>query len=420
MRQKTRKAGKNYQYVIYSLCFVMILICLGFGSTGKSIFLAPVTTALNIPRSVFSVTDTFRFLSAALVNAFFGSLVSKFGTKRLIFAGISCLIVSMVLHAVAENFLVFYIAGVFSGIGFSFTTTTMVGSIITRWCKKGTGTVMGIILAANGIGSALLSQFITPVIYKSTFGYKNGFFIIAACIVAVLLLFILFYREKEETAPQNKKQAKGINFEGIHIKEAIKKPYFYILAVYVFFMGVVLQGLVGTFAANLSDSSIKPGLIATVLSIYSICLSLSKILSGTMYDKLGLRFTATICNVSIIITIILMLLTGDTSVGRVLAVISAFTFALGLPLETIMLPFFAEDFFGLKSYNDILGLFCSISYVGMAAGIPLMNLFYDFLGSYDTALIISAGIMLFCCILFLIASWQSDKFKKSLRNEENL
>ena len=136
LKKKSLKNNGGYRYVIYSLCFIMILVCLGFASTGKSVFLAPVTKALNIPRSVFSISDTFRFLSAAIVNAFFGTLVSRFGTKKLIIAGISCLIFSMVLHAVATDFYLFYIAGIFLGIGFSWTSTTMVGSIVMRWCKR--------------------------------------------------------------------------------------------------------------------------------------------------------------------------------------------------------------------------------------------------------------------------------------------
>ena len=172
------------------------------------------------------------------------------------------------------------------------------------------------------------------------------------------------------------------------------------MADYIFFMGLVLQGLVGSFAANLSDSGISPALVATVLSVYSICLSVSKVLSGTMYDKLGIRFTATLCNLCVIITVILMFFTGNTPLGRIFAVVSAVTFALGLPLETIMLPFFAGDLFGLKSYNDILGVFCSVSYVGMAAGVPFMNIFYEIYGIYNLGLIISAAEMGLCCIVF--------------------
>ena len=76
---------------------------------------------------------------------------------------------------------------------------------------------MGVILAANGVGSALVSQIITPIIYKSTFAYRKGYLIIAGSIAVVLLLFIFLYKEGAKTTPQSKKETKSEVWEGINI-----------------------------------------------------------------------------------------------------------------------------------------------------------------------------------------------------------
>lgn len=416
MRKTNSQKGFDYKWVIFSLCFLMILVCLGFGSTSKSIFLAPVTEALDIPRSAFSVSDTCRFIASAIVNAFFGSLVSRFGTKKLIISGITALIISMLLSAIADKVVLFYIAGAVLGIGLSWTSTTMVGSIIMRWCKNNVGTVMGFILAANGVGSAVATQILTPIIYENgnKFGYRKAYLVIAAVLFVILLLFIFLYREAGRNVRyQNKKQpSKQDDWEGIHIKQALKLPFFYITAVYIFFSGMVLQGMVNSFAANLKDSGLNPALIATVMSIYSLALTVSKILNGSLYDKVGLNLTASLCNVCTVLTLVLMLFTSSSSSGCIIAVISALTIALALPLETIMLPIFAKDMFGIKSYNDILGIFVSVSYAGMALGAPIMNVSYDISGSYKAGVIISLIVSLVCCIVFRFAVNKSNKYKK--------
>ena len=48
---------KKYGYlpIIIMLCFLMIFVGLGFCSTNRSIYLAPITEALDIKRSMFSM-----------------------------------------------------------------------------------------------------------------------------------------------------------------------------------------------------------------------------------------------------------------------------------------------------------------------------------------------------------------------------
>ena len=114
----------DYKWVVVAVCFAMVMITLGFCSSTKSLYLDVVTEKLNIDRSAFSFNDTFRFVANAIVNLFFGALVHKFGTKKLMLAGILCLTGSMALYATAQNLWTFYLGGALLGIGFSWTGTT--------------------------------------------------------------------------------------------------------------------------------------------------------------------------------------------------------------------------------------------------------------------------------------------------------
>ena len=86
-----------------ALCFLMVLISLGFANSTKSLFPDEIAKALGTERSLVSVGESLRYISTAIVNIFFGAMIVKFGPKKLILAGFACLISAMILYSVAEN-----------------------------------------------------------------------------------------------------------------------------------------------------------------------------------------------------------------------------------------------------------------------------------------------------------------------------
>ncbi len=412
---KTKLSERSgYAYVIYALCFMMIFFGLGFFSSGRSIYLTPITDALGISRAAFSASDSIRFVTYAVVNFFFGFMVNRFGTKKLICFGFLSLIISVLLYATSNGVGGFYLAGFFMGVGYSYVTTTMVGCVIAKWCKKNIGTVMGIVLAANGIGAAVSTRLFTPIINEegNPFGYRTAYFITASILAVVLLLIIVLYREKPDAPVSKKKPPKNVNWQGISLKEALRKPYFYMVMLSVLLIGMVLQGITSVYASHLGDVGFDKDFIATVVGIHSLCLAGSKMISGLIYDKFGIRVNVLVCGTASLVALLSFSNLSVSSTGFVLAITAAVTFALALPLETVMLPLFAGNFFGYKDYNHILGIVGSVSAVGFATGVPVMNMVYDLFGSYYYGMITAVFLMLAVMVIMQFAINSSNKLKK--------
>ena len=142
---KTKKF--DHKWVIAAISFLAVFTALGFCSSSKSLYIKAITDTLGISRSAFSINDSCRFITTSIVNLFFGALFARFGAKKLMCAGFVSLIMSMFLYSVGTNVFVFYLGGIFLGIGMSWTTTTMVGAVIGQWFKENRGTVMGAVLA---------------------------------------------------------------------------------------------------------------------------------------------------------------------------------------------------------------------------------------------------------------------------------
>ncbi len=411
-----KKKKFDYKWVIVALSFMMVMTALGFCSSPKSLFIAPVTKALGIDRGLFSINDSMRFISTAVVNIFFGTLINKFGSKKLIFAGFISLILSQLIYSFATNVFLFYIGGMLLGIGLSWTTTTMVGSIINRWCRENKGTIMGAVLAANGVGGAIAIQVISPIIETGSFGYRNAYRLVAFVLALVCVIIMIFFKNSPEnqSTPEAvvKKKSRSHEWSGIAYSDAVKMPYFYCSLICIFLTGLILQSANGVAAAHMKDAGLDPAYVSMVLSFNSLVLAGFKFLVGFLYDKLGLRTTVNICSVTAVVVMILLVLITDSFVGRVFAVIYAVFSALALPLETIMLPIYAGDLFGQKSFNKILGIFVSVNTVGYAVGAAMINFVYDKYGTYNPGFIFSAVLMVGVIIALQFIISKAHRYQK--------
>ena len=422
---KTKTTRYDYKWVIIALCFLMVFTCLGFCSSNKSIYIGAITDSLDMKRSAFALSDSSRFIATAVINLFFGSLVARFGTKKLICAGFLCLIFSMLINSFATSVPLFCIGGIFLGIGLSWTTTTMVGAVVTKWSKENKGTIMGAILAANGLGGALAAQIVTPIIYEvgNPFGYRNAYRLVALILAVVGALIMVLYKEKPKNHDDSKaevshKKSRGQSWVGVEYSKAIKKRFFYTALICIFFTGCILQSVNGIAGAHLKDSGLDVGYIATVLSVNSVALTVFKFLTGFVYDKFGIRITTLMCFIAAIITMVSLTLIAPTTEGCFFAMVYAIFSSLSLPLETIMLPIYAGELFGEKSFNKIMGIFVSVNTAGYAVGGVLMNGVYDIFGSYIPGLLVSTVLISCVCIILQFVLTTAHKYRKEIEAQE--
>lgn len=421
METKDRKTKFDYKWIIIALCFLMVFTCLGFCSSNRSLYIGAITDALSIKRAAFATSDSVRFIATAVINLFFGSLVQRFGTKKLICAGFICLILSAVVCAYATTVIGFCVGGVLLGLGLSWTTTTMVGCVVTKWSKENKGTIMGAILAANGLGGALAAQIVTPIIFDESnpFGYRNAYLLVALILACVGVLIVSLFRENPKNHDGSKteipkKKARGQSWVGIEFSQAVKKRFFYGALICIFGTGFIVHGVTGVSGAHMKDVGLDAGYIATMMSLHSIALTVFKFATGVIYDKFGLRVTVLTCCTAAIVTMLSLALTMPTLPGKIFAAVYSVIGSLALPLETIMLPIYAGDLFGEKSFNKIMGIFVSVNTAGYALSSIFINAIYDIYGSYNPGFIICAIAMVLVIIGLQFVINASHRLRKEV------
>ncbi len=412
-----KKIGKqlDYKWIVVAACILMTFTALGFCSSSKSLFVIPITESLGVSRSLYSITDSFRYVSTSIINIFFGFLLSKFGIRKLIAAGFLSLIIAMLFFAFATSLALFYLGGVFLGMGFCFTTTTMIGTIVNKWCKENKGTIMGIVLSSNGVGAAMAIQILSPIIYNKALGYKFAYLLIAVILVIVAIIVLILIKDKPSESPanQSKSTITDEELDGLTFKQAIKMPYFYGIVFSIFICGMLLQGITGIATPLLQDVGLKSTFVASLLSLHSICLSVSKFSIGFMYDRLGLNKTSNFCFIMGITVMLLLPNVTNSPTGNVLAVIYEIFSSFALPLETVMLPLYALSLFGSKEYAKFLGIFASVNTAGYAVGAPIFNACYDLTGTYTVSLYAAAALMFVAFVIMQFVIKYANKLKRN-------
>ena len=412
------KRRLNYKWVTVALCILMVMMSLGFVSSTKSLFPDEIAKALGTERSLVAVYESMRYIATAVVNLFFGFLIIKFKPKLLIIAGFLSLIGAVLIMAFANALWVLYIAGFLMGVGFSWTSTTMVGYVVGVWCKENKGTIMGVILASNGIGGAIAIQAVGSYIDPNVTGsYRDAYFMIAAVLAVVTAVLLIFFKNTPKqvaSAPEIKEQNKKKKEEswvGIPFSKAYKRAFFWGALTCIFCSGLIIQGTSGIAAMHLKDVGIDYGAVKGMLSFGSLLLAVSKFLVGFIYDRFGIRIVSSFCTAMAIISSFLLALTGIGSGGIALAVIYTIVAQLAIPLETIMLPLYAADLFGEQSYANVLGIFVSVNTAGYAIGAPLMNICYDLTESYTPALFAVGAVMtaIFVLLQFVITAAHRER-----------
>ena len=417
-----KKSKLDYKWVILVVCFLMEFLCLGFCSSNPGLYTVKVTTALNIDRTVYALSNSIRYTAQVFMALTFGFMTNRFGIKKMVLAGLGALIGATVLRATATTIWGFYIAAALHGIGMVFVGGTMAGTIVRRWFHKDIGKYTGIVMSANGIGGAVAAQIITPIINNGdVFGYRKAYLLSAVITVAISVVIVFFLRDTPSTdsvVTKTEKKARGSLWTGIDYTLVKKKPYFYFAAALVFLTGISLQSIGSITIVYITDLGMPTAFLAAVSTVSSLALTFSKVLTGATYDKKGLRFTLMMCLGCALTNFVLQACLTNSTAGMVMSMTATILSSIALPLETVMIPLLANDLFGSASYTKVLGVFMAMNSLGLCLGSPMGELIRKIAGDYRPCFWIFSATLVIIIVSYQFVINAANKHKNAILEQE--
>ena len=221
----------------------------------------------------------------------------------------------------------------------------------------------------------------------------------------------------EATTPGKKQAVDAAHTEwmGHTLQEILKEPQFYLMAFCTFLSCTNVYLTFNVIVPHFQDGGYTATEAAGFSSALLLCLSAVKLGGGWLCDWIGPKSVTLLCAGCAAAGQFLL---SDVS-NPLLSYIGVFLLAMGLLSTTITVPMLAMPLFGYRAFGSITGIFLAmVSLASMAAG-PIVNLFYDLLGSYSPVFRAAAVIDVALIGLYLLLFYLCEKEKKHFLATQN-
>lgn len=201
---------KNFSYII--LCFSYMLMSVI--KLSPSIVMPAYQTRFNLSASAVGLISSMFYLSYAVMQLCTGPICKKFGSFKVLSAGITVSVIGMLLFAFAFNPLCLFIGRFLQGLGLGPIFISLVFFMQGNYEGHTYVRLMGIAVMACSIGSALSGAPLNALV--ETVGISNVFLIISAfsCVLLLCSVVICFkYKDNRTEAEKS---------EHIHLGQQLK------------------------------------------------------------------------------------------------------------------------------------------------------------------------------------------------------
>lgn len=208
------KSPLHYGWVIVGTGMLCTLACLGLGRFALGMLLPSMGTTLNLTYSEMGFVSTANFLGYLVSVLASGHWSARIGPRRLIFAALLLVGLSMVLVSRASSFLPLLLLYLLTGIGSGASNVPVMGLVSTWFASRLRGRAAGFIVIGSGfaiIFSGKLIPFVNRTVGPE--GWRVSWLVLGGVVLAIAVASLVLLRDRpaekglepvgsgEETAP---------------------------------------------------------------------------------------------------------------------------------------------------------------------------------------------------------------------------
>ncbi len=354
MADKTKSAPQEnagrhskYAFVIAACCFFMMFVNVGIVSTSFNVYQPYIVEQVGDAGG--SLVITFRLLVSAismvLIVNYYHLLDLRVGiTLSMVFAAIG-----MFLFGFMQSLPGYMFASIFIGIAYGLGGNVAMTYAINRWFANDIASVVGVAATGSGVAGILMPPIITYAAETISLSWAFWIEAIISLFFAVISFLLLRNRPSDLglkayhiTDKADRRRAKGLpERKSIHqytIPEDVQlsKRAQFALAASAFCVGVFCTSAVFYITIQMTSSGFDPVFVGGMISLGGLCLTFAKVVTGRMFDHIGVRKGTTILYMIEIVGLIAALLipTGNP----LFAAISILCMYWGGSINSVGLP----------------------------------------------------------------------------------
>ncbi len=347
------------------------------------LFTLPVTEGLGISRETWALAIAIQNLAWGLAQPFAGAIADRYGTARVISAGIVIYAAGLVLSSISPTGTALYFsAGIVAGAGFATCSFSIVMAAFGRNVPmEKRSSVFGIATAASSFGQFLFAPISQGFI--SAFGWQSAFVWLAAIVVCVLPLTFALRGRTEATSGE----------ADLPFMQAIARAWgfgsYRLLVIGFFVCGFHLAFISVHLPAYLVQCGLSPSVGSWSLAIIGLANIAGSLLSGYLGSRAPKQLLLASIYFGRAVAFALFMLLPVTPASAYI-----FSAAIGLLwLSTVPLTAgLVSLFFGARYMGMLYGIAFLSHQIGSFLGAWLGGVVYDGTGSY--AIMWYLGILL--------------------------
>ncbi len=413
----TNEGEKGSRWIVVGFTFVMVALAYGSTYYSFSVFFVALLKEFGWNRSLTAGAYSFFLIFLGFAGPFVGSMVDRFGPRRVFLAGSIGLGTGLVLCSLIHRWWEFYVCySIVTAIGASAIGFVPNATLIQQRFREKRGWAMG--LLSSGIGFGIFTCVPSIQLLINRLGWRMTYRVIAVFIPVVTFLMVAAFLKHSPGATLSShgdaKEASPVRKESLvvnkewasrtwTIRQAVNTKPFQFLWVSLFLSNFTIHSILTHQVAFFIDrgmSALFASYVAGTIGVVSIA---GKIAWGGLSDMIGREVTylaGMVCSVSGIASLIVFNAFPNTTISYVFAIL----YGLGYAAVTALTPLIAADIFEGPAYGSILGaLFIAIS-LGGACGVWFTGFLYDQMRSYIAAFVILIVLTFFALFSIWMAA----------------
>lgn len=342
------------------------------------LFLIPISSEFDWPRSAVSIVLLILAIVAALSYPIIGRSIDRYGARRILIGGVMLYAAAVALLSLTTaSPWVFYPAFALVGAAAAIPSSAMFTKVIAGWYTQNRGFALGLCGGVgNGVGAAI-SPIITAALI-ATYGWRGAFIGIGCIILAIgLPAFLLLLRDPPKAA--SAAQASDV---GMTLKEAMGTATFWVLLSAIGLGAGCMTAVFAHVVPMLLDRGIAMDSAVSVLVTFSLVTAAWQVGIGAVLDRMPKPWIGAPFYIAAAIGLVLL----DQSSNQLVLLGAGVLMGLGLGTEYGVMPYLLSRYFGVAHYGAISGAAYGVIVLVQGVTPFLMDLDYDLNGSYDIAI----------------------------------
>jgi MFS family permease len=409
---------KFYGWKLVGVFFAVYFFNVSFPYYGGVVINSFMSADLGLDRSTLGLGFSLFAVALGLSSPLVGVLVTRIGSRKTLLYGCAVLTAGTLLMAFAVTAAWHYVLyfGVIIGIGVGMGSMIPIQSSLAFWFERHRASAMAIVISASGV-SALIAAPLLAKIIDFTGNWRMGWIAVAITAVAAAVIAAVGVINKPEDIGQHpdgiEPSAAKIAANAIlhpsrvyqsktswSVRNALRTRSWWLLVAGSFAFLTPFNIAMGHGVVHLLDLGHGKELASFSVGLVVMCSIVGRLLGGWLGDRVEPRFIWSFSLAMMFAGVILLRNGSSTSVIYAYAA----TMGFGFGASYVCMITLVGNYFGVKSYAQIMGLLIPMGTVLAALSPVLAGIAYDKYGSYEIAFHVAMAIALLGTLIMPFAA----------------